>query len=152
MANITSVIESFLMEMLGNDDRVVINRNQLAGYFDCAPSQINYVLTTRFTVDRGFIIESQRGSGGSMTLIRINDRTYKKLSKIVDLAAGEGLSYQRAKNIIDRMQREKLINEDQAGIIKTVINDKSLMVPAVLRDHLRANLLKNIINYLLKGE
>lgn len=152
MANITEVIESFLLEMLGDDDKIVINRNQLAGYFECAPSQINYVLATRFTLDRGYMIESQRGSGGYVTLIKVNDVDYKKLSEIMNIAAGEGISFHRAQNLIERMKREKLISEDQAEIIRIAVSDKSLLVPNALRDHLRANILKNIINIILKGD
>lgn len=152
MANITEAIESFLLEMLGDDDKIVINRNQLAGYFECAPSQINYVLSTRFTLDRGYMIESQRGSGGYVTLIKVNDVDYKKLSEIMNIAAGEGISFHRAQNLIERMKREKLISEDQAEIIRIAVSDKSLLVPNALRDHLRANILKNIINIILKGD
>ena len=63
MANISDIIERFLLDSLEKSDRISISRNELADYFDCAPSQINYVLSTRFTLDRGYIIESRRGGG-----------------------------------------------------------------------------------------
>lgn len=153
MANISKSIESFLLDILGEDQKVVINRNQLAGYFSCSPSQINYVLMTRFSIDRGFVIESQRGSGGSVTLMRVNDSKHSQLSDLIEEAsAGDGISYHRAINIIDRMNGDNLISDDQAVILKTVVNDKTLLAPPVLRDHLRANILKNIMNTLLQGE
>ncbi len=74
MANISDVIEKFLIDAIGGDRSIVINRNELADYFSCAPSQINYVLATRFTLDRGYVIQSRRGGGGYVTLIRISDR------------------------------------------------------------------------------
>ena len=64
MANISDIIESFLLETLGDNDTLNISRNELANYFACAPSQINYVLSTRFTPDRGYLIESRRGGAG----------------------------------------------------------------------------------------
>ncbi len=153
MANVSKIIESFLLEVLGDDEKVEINRNQLAKYFSCSPSQINYVLTTRFSLDRGYLIESQRGTGGFVTLIKVNDTRYHQLSEIIEEASkGNGISYHRANNIIDRMIRENLISDKQAEIIRTVLSDKSLLVPISIRDHLRANILKNIINTLLQGE
>ena len=59
MANLSDVIEAFLLQTLGEDDRLKISRNELANYFSVAPSQINYVLSTRFTPDRGYTVESR---------------------------------------------------------------------------------------------
>ena len=66
MARLSDIIESFIKEMLNENggDQVQIQRNELADQFRCAPSQINYVLTTRFTSDKGYVIESRRGGGG----------------------------------------------------------------------------------------
>ena len=72
MANISDIIESFLLETLGDNDTLNISRNELANYFACAPSQINYVLSTRFTPDRGYLIESRRGGGGFITVARLS--------------------------------------------------------------------------------
>ena len=64
MASISDIIEKFILDNLGESDEIDISRNELANFFSCAPSQINYVLETRFTVDRGFVKESKRGGGG----------------------------------------------------------------------------------------
>ena len=69
MANISDVIEQFLLDSLGEDDSLELSRNELANYFSCAPSQINYVLATRFTPDRGYAIISKRGGGGGIRVI-----------------------------------------------------------------------------------
>ena len=73
MANISDLIESFLIDLFGDESSIYISRNELAQYFNCAPSQINYVLSTRFTLDKGFAIESRRGGGGYVTLVRLSD-------------------------------------------------------------------------------
>ena len=61
MSNISDMIEAFLIDTLGDDEYLDISRNDLANYFNVAPSQINYVLTTRFNYERGFLTESKRG-------------------------------------------------------------------------------------------
>ena len=69
--NISSEIEQFILSVLGSGDEITLSRNELAQYFSVAPSQINYVLSTRFTIARGFIVKSRRGGGGGITLVRI---------------------------------------------------------------------------------
>ncbi len=65
MAKLSDTIEEFILSMLSACDNTVdLRRNELAEYFGCVPSQINYVLATRFTVDRGFSVESKKGGGG----------------------------------------------------------------------------------------
>lgn len=71
MAKMSDLIEMFIKELLedNSSDMIEIQRNELASYFKCAPSQINYVLTTRFSMDKGYLIESQRGGGGSIKIV-----------------------------------------------------------------------------------
>ncbi len=68
VARLSDIIEDFIKEMFqeNNESELQIKRNELANYFSCAPSQINYVLTTRFTEDKGYYIESKRGGGGAL--------------------------------------------------------------------------------------
>lgn len=61
MATMTDIIEKFIKDLMEEDNSIQIQRNELANLFSCAPSQINYVLTTRFTIDRGYYIESKKG-------------------------------------------------------------------------------------------
>ena len=74
VAKLSDVIEAFIKDMLESThkSKVEIKRNELANYFGCAPSQINYVLTTRFTMDRGYYVESRRGGGGFILVRRIS--------------------------------------------------------------------------------
>ena len=73
MANISETIEQFIIATLGENDSVDISRNSLAEYFSCAPSQINYVLDTRFTIDRGYVKESKRGGSGYIKISRLKN-------------------------------------------------------------------------------
>ena len=151
MANISDLIEAFLLNTLGEDDSLNISRNELASYFSCAPSQINYVLSTRFTPERGYVIESRRGGGGSITVVRLSQPPHEMLEELIGQTIADGLSYQRACQIIDRMEAEEMLDEREALIMKTVLSDKALVAPSVAKDGLRAGIMKSVLTQLLKS-
>ena len=71
MAQLSDSIEQFIKNLMEEDRQIDLKRNELAQHFGCAPSQINYVLATRFSIDHGYVIESRRGGGGYVRIIRI---------------------------------------------------------------------------------
>jgi len=153
MPNLSYLIEAFLLETLGEDDSLRISRNELANYFSVAPSQINYVLSTRFTPDRGYVIESRRGGGGSVTVVRIRSGGNQFFDEVMHLPINEGLSYTRACHVIDRMQSDGIISEREARIIKSAVSDKALVVPTVMqKDGLRASIIKSVLTEALKDK
>ena len=84
MANISDSIEKFILSFFDDgDDSVQLSRNELAHYFNVSPSQINYVLTTRFGVDRGYYVESRRGGGGFIMLVRLSQNKEDLLPALV---------------------------------------------------------------------
>jgi len=109
MANISDIIEQFILKTLGDDDSVDISRNELANFFSCAPSQINYVLGTRFTLDRGFVKESRRGGGGyiKITRIKVDDDNY--MNNLILESVGEELSAKRLGQILLKLKDESII-------------------------------------------
>ncbi len=72
MRNISDIIEQYLKQVidLSNNNVIEIKRNEIADRFECVPSQINYVINTRFTLERGFVVESKRGGGGYIRIIK----------------------------------------------------------------------------------
>ena len=74
MAQLSDNIEHFIKELMCEEAQIDLRRNELAQHFGCAPSQINYVLATRFSVDHGYIIESRRGGGGYVRIVRMQER------------------------------------------------------------------------------
>lgn len=150
MANISDLIEAFLLNTLGDDDSLSISRNELANYFSCAPSQINYVLSTRFTPERGYVIESRRGGGGSITVVRISQPPHEMLEELIGHTIAEGVSYTRACQIVDRMETERLLSKESAQMLRVILSDKALVAPSVAKDGLRAGILKSVLLYLLK--
>lgn len=150
MANISDLIERFLLDTLGDDESLNISRNELANYFSCAPSQINYVLSTRFTPERGYAIESRRGGGGHITVVRLTKSGDEIIDEILGQTIFDGISYNRATQILERLKNSGLIDERECRLIACCLNDKALVAPSVAKDGLRAGILKSVICGLLK--
>ena len=82
---ISDIIENYIKELLTNDNEVIIKRNDLANYFNCVPSQINYVIATRFTNEHGFIVESRRGGGGGITIRKVMLTKNDYISSLINI-------------------------------------------------------------------
>lgn len=150
--NISDLIESFLLSSLGDDDTLNIRRNDLANYFSCSPSQINYVLSTRFTPERGYVIESRRGGGGSVTVVRLRGDAGDVIEQILTRPAAEGITAGKAGDILDRLAGDGLLTERESALLKAALSDKALLAPVTAKDGLRAGILKSIVTELLKCE
>lgn len=150
MARISDTIENFIKDMI-NEERerqVLIQRNELADKFSCAPSQINYVLTTRFTYEKGYIIESKRGGGGCIVIKKITyDDNDERLS-LINTSIGESITYGSALSILDHLKETKNITEKEYEIIKISLNDRTL-VSVEDKNKLRADMLRGIITVIL---
>ncbi|MFW6382202.1 MAG: CtsR family transcriptional regulator [Bacillota bacterium] len=153
MANLSDEIEKHLNELINEyQGKIKIKRNSLADEFDCAPSQINYVLNTRFTTERGYIVESRRGGSGFIRIIKISiDSTDDLLRKILS-RVGQSLSKKEAEGIIKRLYENQIINEREKNLMETVFHRKTLNVDRPLRNYLRGNLMKSMLEAILKSE
>ncbi|NFU38156.1 CtsR family transcriptional regulator [Clostridium sporogenes] len=147
VARLSDIIEEFIKEMFqeNNESELQIKRNELSNYFSCAPSQINYVLTTRFTEDKGYYIESKRGGGGCIIIRRIEFTNNKNLKELIVDRIGNSITYDNAINIIDGLVEMAIITEREAIIMKIAINDRVFGNIDTSKNMLRANILKNII-------
>ena len=86
-------IETFIKALLAEDEQSVeLKRNELAEYFGCAPSQINYVLATRFTLDDGYVIESRRGGGGYIRIVRVMGSDQQQLMYLINERIGQSIT------------------------------------------------------------
>ncbi|MBQ7453256.1 MAG: CtsR family transcriptional regulator [Clostridia bacterium] len=149
MANISDAIEQFILDNLGEDDAIDISRNELASFFSCAPSQINYVLETRFTLDRGYIKESRRGGGGYIRIQRVPLENDDKMASLVIDGIGDELTIKRAEQIVEKLMREGVISKREKGLIDSMISGSALAVPLAIKDRLRAQVFKACLVYLL---
>jgi len=145
MARLSDIIEAFIKELLKNTDgEIEIQRNELANYFRCAPSQINYVLSTRFTVDKGYYIESKRGGGGSIKIIRVKYQSHNNFIENIINNLGQSITQNQAYAIIDVLYENNLIDQKMMNLMKAVLNDKVLNIVDE-KDTLRCWLLKSML-------
>ncbi len=147
--SISDVIEEFIMSSLDDDDFIELSRNDLAKFFACVPSQINYVLNTRFTVNRGFVIESQRGGGGYIKIVRVQDNDDNFLKNALNICR-QPINNIEANQLISHMTERKLLSIREGDIAKSMISAKALNNPINIDDALRANIMSQLIIELMK--
>jgi len=150
MARISDTIENFIKDML-NEERerqVLIQRNELADKFSCAPSQINYVLTTRFTYEKGYIIESKRGGGGYIVIRKITYDDKAERFNLINNSIGESITYGNALSILEHLNDSEVISKNELEIIKITLNDRTL-ASVDNKNKLRADMLKGILAVVL---
>lgn len=138
-------IEKFIKDMLNECGSADIRRSELANRFNCAPSQINYVLTTRFTPVRGYITQSRRGEGGYIRIIKKDIDTTAYLVSIIDGKLTGDISLKEANEVAESLFTAGIINEREKNIVLGAVSDKSLKLEPCLRDSVRADLLKQIL-------
>jgi len=151
MASLSDQIERYIINLIKKyKGEVEIQRNQLANDFDCAPSQINYVLETRFPVQKGYIVESQRGGGGYIRIIRVKiDSEEEHLQRLLS-RLGRPISQKEAEAIISRLYDNSLINHRERALMEAVMNKRLIGVNLPHRDIIRGNLLRGMIEVILK--
>lgn len=119
-------------------------RNELAEYFNCVPSQINYVISTRFSPERGYYVESKRGGGGNIKIKRIDVSKDQYIMNIIT-SLKKDISQQEATLIINNLVDYNVLDKKTAKLIRVATNDKVIALPKELRDGVRTRLLKNML-------
>jgi transcriptional regulator CtsR len=153
MANLSDMIENFIKRMFEDmpEGILEIQRNEMANYFQCAPSQINYVLTTRFTLERGYYVESRRGGGGYVRIKKLKINEDEFLKDIIEYI-GDSISGSDSKAILERLWEEDVITEREMKILNAAINKYNLPLCPQDRDMVRARIMKAVITALLDFE
>lgn len=144
MASLADLIEQYIISLIEQGEGVAeIQRNVLAERFRCAPSQITYVISSRFSPERGFIVESKRGGGGYIRLMKVNlasDRVQEVIS------AGPYLSYDEALDRLERLLDEGLLDERTFRVMRAAISRNALLLGLPLRDMVRASVFKAMLS------
>ncbi|MEG1612798.1 MAG: CtsR family transcriptional regulator [Clostridia bacterium] len=146
---ISDIIEQFIIDIIGEGEVADISRNELASYFRCAPSQINYVLQTRFTLDRGFQVESQRGGGGYIRIERLAIDKNPYLYSLLETLS-EPISYTRLLQIAECLVENGIMLPEEGALLTRMTSDKALATPSNNSDSIRSNILKETIIHLIK--
>jgi transcriptional regulator len=152
LPNISQLIEEHLKKLLAQSEGLIeIQRNEMAEKFNCVPAQINYVLATRFTIEQGFLVESRRGGGGYIRIVKLPLNREVEIGAYLCGLIGNEISQQRAEGVIGRMLEEGLITSREAGLMRAAVNREVLRIGLPARDQLRACILKAMIATLLRN-
>ena len=151
MARLSDAIERYLRELLERapDGYVDIQRSTLAERFDCVPSQITYVLVTRFSVDRGYLVEGRRGGGGGIRLVQLRTDVaglYQAASET------EAIDQARATQLLKRAREAGLLTSREADMAEAVLRREVLAIELPERDALRGRLLRAMLTTILRPE
>ena len=145
MAQLSDSIEQFIKELMQQDAHIELRRNELAQHFGCAPSQINYVLATRFSVDHGYIIESRRGGGGYVRIVRMQTRGEPNFLETLLNRVGNSVDEETACAIISNLFARKMITRSEAGLMRAAVSRNALALPISAKDVLRAAVFRNML-------
>ena len=151
MQGLSDTIEQFIKALMdeGNSSQIEVRRNELAQYFNCAPSQINYVLATRFTLDRGYHIESRRGGGGYIRIVRVLKDSTDYLMYLISERLSSAIDEEGAVGILQGLLEAGLRTHREAVLLTSMVKDKALGIPAPIRDQVRAIQLRAALTQLM---
>ena len=144
---ISDLIASFLQEGLdeAEDGVLEVQRSDLAQRFNCVPSQINYVMSTRFSPERGSIVESRRGGNGYIRITRVRVDRQTLLMHVIN-SLGESVDLPSARAILTNLVTSGALEENLGRTILASVGDKALSaVPRQTRDRVRADILKQVL-------
>lgn len=147
MARLSDEIEIFIKGLLNDSEGIAeIQRNELASFFNCVPSQINYVISTRFSNCNGYYVESRRGGGGSIRITRVEINSKQAYLMHIVNSMGSQISQNVAHIFINNFKDYDMVTTMEDRVLKAATSDKSLIdLPIHLRDQVRSRIMKNII-------
>lgn len=145
---LSDTIEEFIKTMMAQDEQEIeLKRNELAEYFSCAPSQINYVLSTRFTPDHGYIIESRRGGGGCIRVIRLRQESENLIHYLLTERIGDSIDLKTAEILLRQLVEREELTRGEAGIMYAALTPQALSIPIpeAMKDNMRAKILRSML-------
>ena len=141
---ISDVIEDFIKDLFDEEDYIEIQRNELAQHFNCVPSQINYVISTRFKPSQGYYVESRRGGGGHITIKKVNNTKSDYIMHIINNIGSE-ITSNEVDILISDFLTYNIIETKEAKLLKVATSDNVLQLDKELKDKVRARILKNML-------
>lgn len=147
--NISDIIERYLKEILANSEEIEIRRSEIADQFDVVPSQINYVIKTRFTIQNGYVVESKRGGGGYIRIEKV------KLLDDIDVldslirVSGDSLNERDAISILGSLYEDSVLSKREASLLASTLSKSTLNIgDRNLEEQIRAKVMIGILNHL----
>ncbi|MDO5021911.1 MAG: CtsR family transcriptional regulator [Eubacteriales bacterium] len=151
---LSDMIESFIKDMMSpQEGELRLQRNELAEHFSCSPSQINYVLSTRFTPAHGYLIESRRGGGGFIRIVQIRTQTGEQLEQILNELIGDAIDAHSAQAICRQLANREVITKSEANIMCAATASRAFNAEANnrIKDEIRAGVLRSMLISVVKG-
>lgn len=153
MSSLTQVIEDYIFTLFDDSDKkeIILRRKELAEKFGCVPSQINYVLRSRFSPEQGFLIQSQRGGHGFIRIMQLSFGDCDEFAEHLEELVGSALSEQDARRLLVSLQERELITPRERLLVEVSLRNQEEQgrvlfdLPSYKRDTMRANLLKKIL-------
>jgi transcriptional regulator CtsR len=151
MRNVSDIIEQYLKNILQQSPNGIIElqRSELAERFQCVPSQINYVISTRFTLEKGYLVESKRGGGGYIRIQKVELPSKEAIHMHIFRTIGEQIDQSSAEGIIYQLEEGRFITLREANMLRAAISRDVLNFKLPYRDEIRARLLKTMLIALL---
>ena len=140
----SDIIEEFIKELFEEENSIEIQRNELAEQFNCVPSQINYVIATRFKPSQGYYVESRRGGGGHITIKKVNNTKSDYIMHIINNIGSE-ITANEVDILISDFLTYSIIEAKEAKLIKVATSDNVLQLDKTEKDQVRARILKNML-------
>lgn len=139
MPNLTDYIEEHLKRLLALSTTrcIEIKRRELAGKFSCVPSQINYVLERRFSLEKGYLVESKRGGNGCIRIYRVDAQEVKTWLELIESIREEDFQPFKVRDLLERLQEEKLISRREAALLGAVLREENYAFTGLSRDQAR---------------
>ncbi|MCR5525348.1 MAG: CtsR family transcriptional regulator [Lactobacillus sp.] len=147
--SISDIIEEYLKQILGESSQIEIRRSEIANHFDVVPSQINYVIKTRFTIQHGYLVQSKRGGGGYIRIERVNLLDNVDVLNSLIQAIGDSISERDAYDIIRTLYDEKVLTRREGDLMLVALSKQTLNVnDCNIEARLRARILISMLNRL----
>ena len=146
--NMSDLIESYLKNVLHKNETVEIRRSEIADQFNCVPSQINYVINTRFTIQQGYVVESKRGGGGYIRIMKVNLVDEMDVLNALGELVPEELSAREGNHLLQNLYENELITKREAQMMSLMMEKDTFPSNVKNAAEIRSNMMKKLIDNL----
>ena len=146
--NMSDLIENYLKNVLHKNETVEIRRSEIADQFNCVPSQINYVINTRFTIQQGYVVESKRGGGGYIRIMKVNLVDEMDILNELGNLIPEELSAREGNHLLQNLYENELISKREAQIMSLMMEKDTFPSNVKNAAEIRSNMMKKLIDNL----
>lgn len=144
--SLADLIEKYIKQQIHRSENqaIALSRAELAELFSCVPSQINYVLATRFTLERGYLIESRRGGGGYIRIARVTKADRLSMAERLVLEIGGQISESEADQFLASFHELGVLTRQQVRVIRAILQRETAQITQG-KATLRASLLRSLV-------